>query len=948
MRLIRPTFLAKRLAREDGFTMLFTLLSLMVGTLLVAAAFTSANGDIKLTQRSTLQAKAYYAAVAGVNRYQYQLSSSPEYWSKCPTIANGSGGAVTVPGTTDEAYTVKTLRSSSWKTSTTCESGKQASILETKGTANGTFRVLSTGTATEGPNTVTRKIVATFSHPGFTKYVYESNFEVEDPVNFGKAASVCEYYYEERVKKGLTTTCPVIQFAPTDEVNGPMHTNDAAATCTKSGSSPKFGREGHNDEIAMNGGHYAPSGCTNSPNIVGTYTESAGSILPPPTDQEILEAAETHFEGRTEIELKPGAPNTMKVTKPGQAATIQNFPSNGVLYVENSKSEACAITAYTPFNADTENDTGCGNVYVHGEYTESLTIASADDVIVNGNLETTHEANGEPTGGATLGLIAENFVRLYHPVKKGYTTPHVEPPSEPAIKGRCLTTKQAEGKVLRSTEVTGITTTGLETGAEVEGTVVGMIESGTTVSELKASEKKLKLSKAAKPGVDAEISVKLVNGSTEVANVSTTGLEVGQEVEGAGIEAGTKISEIKASEKKLKLSKAAKPTPTELSNVKLLRSTEITNIVTTGLEVGEEVEGTGIEAGTTISEIKASEKKIKLSKAAKPTTTSLTGKTLRSIEVSNITTTGLEVGDEVEGTGIEAGTTISEIKASEKKIKLSKAAKPTATSLSAKITNGSTEITNITTTGLEVGEEVEGSGTQFAAGTVITEIKTGSKIKVSKAAKNTETTTLKFYGENPALKFYGSSVTLKFWGPSTLKFYGENTMLKFLVASNYVLNSSLNLCHKSESGWDEYRPTENVYIKSCEEGSYKGNLFCEYENDSGGCAEKAENLSAAEDSTNHWGALKDPVIDAAILSTKHSWIVNNYKCGNQLGKLTVWGSIAQFWRGPVGQAGGSGYIKNYNYDDRLANQQPPSFLSPTNASSWKVSRETAPPTSFTG
>jgi hypothetical protein len=522
----------------------------------------------------------------------------------------------------------------------------------------------------------------------------------------------------------------------------------------------------------MNGGHYAPSGCTNSPNIVGTYTESAGSILPPPTDQEILEAAETHFEGRTEIELKPGTPNTMKVTKPGQAATIQNFPSNGVLYVENSKSEACAITSYTPFNADTENDTGCGNVYVHGEYTESLTIASADDVIINGNLETTHEANGEPTGGATLGLIAENFVRLYHPVKKGYTTPHVEPPSEPAIKGRCLTTKQAEGKVLRSTEVTGITTTGLETGAEVEGTVVGMIESGTTVSELKASEKKLKLSKAAKP---------------------------------------------------------------------------------------------------------------------------------------------------------------------------------TATSVSAKITNGSTEITNITTTGLEVGEEVEGSGTQFAAGTVITEIKTGSKIKVSKAAKNTETTTtLKFYGENPTLKFYGSSVTLKFWGPSTLKFYGENTMLKFLVASNYVYNSSLNLCHKSESGWDEYRTTENVYIKSCEEGSYKGNLFCEYENNSGGCAEKAENLSAAEDSTNHWGALKDPVIDAAILSTKHSWIVDNYKCGNQLGKLTVWGSIAQFWRGPVGQAGGSGYIKNYNYDDRLANQQPPSFLSPTNASSWKVSRETAPPTSFTG
>ena len=64
----------------------------------------------------------------------------------------------------------------------------------------------------------------------------------------------------------------------------------------------------------------------------------------------------------------------------------------------------------------------------------------------------------------------------------------------------------------------------------------------------------------------------------------------------------------------------------------------------------------------------------------------------------------------------------------------------------------------------------------------------------------------------------------------------------------------------------------------------------------------------------------------------------------------MWGSIAQFWRGPVGTGGGSGtgYIKNYNYDERLASQEPPSFLSPTNVNSWKLSRESAPPTTFTG
>jgi hypothetical protein len=66
-------------------------------------------------------------------------------------------------------------------------------------------------------------------------------------------------------------------------------------------------------------------------------------------------------------------------------------------------------------------------------------------------------------------------------------------------------------------------------------------------------------------------------------------------------------------------------------------------------------------------------------------------------------------------------------------------------------------------------------------------------------------------------------------------------------------------------------------------------------------------------------------------------------CGNPLGELTVWGAIAQFWRGRVtAGAGKGGYIKSYNYDERLATSQPPSFLAPTSSGSWKISRETAP------
>ena len=42
---------------------------------------------------------------------------------------------------------------------------------------------------------------------------------------------------------------------------------------------------------------------------------------------------------------------------------------------------------------------------------------------------------------------------------------------------------------------------------------------------------------------------------------------------------------------------------------------------------------------------------------------------------------------------------------------------------------------------------------------------------------------------------------------------------------------------------------------------------------------------------------------------------------------------------PHGTSGGSGYIKNYNYDDRLRYLEPPSFIEPQQ-SDWVIGRET--------
>ena len=413
MRMKPHTRLRRLVQDERGFTMFFALMVLFVASLLAAGAFVAATGDIRLTGTSTSQSKAYYAALAGIDQYKYQMNVNTNYWKLCPGAAN-----VPVPATTDESYTVKTLPSTTWAAAghSACESEKQASIIDTAGSASGTFRIESTGFSGTCRTTplgaavpCSRSIVATFTHPGFLNYVFLSNYEVEDPTTISPIPTNCEHYYAARKAGGWLGECPPIPFIGEDALNGPFHTNDAVSICQEGANSPSFGRI-LSDAIEMNGGHYAEGGCGGTPEIKGKYTESAPTLLPPETDTELLATAERKLKGSNTIELNGNmmkiTNNTTKITGPEE-----KFPTNGVIYVENNPT--CPIK-YSPFSFDKgyEEDLTCGDVYIKGTYTESLTVASQNDVIIIGNLTTSSEASstppGKPTGTATLGLIANN------------------------------------------------------------------------------------------------------------------------------------------------------------------------------------------------------------------------------------------------------------------------------------------------------------------------------------------------------------------------------------------------------------------------------------------------------------------------------------------------------------------------------------------------------------
>jgi len=91
-------------------------------------------------------------------------------------------------------------------------------------------------------------------------------------------------------------------------------------------------------------------------------------------------------------------------------------------------------------------------------------------------------------------------------------------------------------------------------------------------------------------------------------------------------------------------------------------------------------------------------------------------------------------------------------------------------------------------------------------------------------------------------------------------------------------------------------------------------------------------------------APKDITIQAALFSLNHSFTFESYANTPKKGTLTIYGSIGQRYRGPVGtfNNGGqpvSGYIKDYNYDQRMQFDEPPHFIEPLNSgfyvSNWE-------------
>ena len=411
---------------EDGFTMILALGILLVTSLLLAGVFTAVQSDASLSRSDLDGKRAYSAAQAGVQDYLGQLNenaASSAWWQNC---ANDSASNVSVAGTTGETY--------SYQPVTACVTGGAVGTVVNP--TLGLLRMEFTGKA--GNYGAQRTLVADFRPLSPLSFMWYTVHETEDPQL--DPADCGGYFYSNDLHQPASQCW--IYWGSNDSVSGPMYTQDQFLVA--SGTSPSFGR-GSQDLIeshaattsvcVVNNGGSQPATAACPTGVIQGKAIANAPLVPLPADNaNLYPDAQNHGivlpAGTTNLTLSVsgGTTNGTAVTCTSSSTsscttkTYTDLSSTPIIYAPNSTT-GCA-PSYTPTNVTyQQTSTGkfygaCGDIYVSGTYSTGLTLAAADNIVITGNLLNNTDTNAQtmPTGTATMGLVANQYVRVYHPV----------------------------------------------------------------------------------------------------------------------------------------------------------------------------------------------------------------------------------------------------------------------------------------------------------------------------------------------------------------------------------------------------------------------------------------------------------------------------------------------------------------------------------------------------
>jgi hypothetical protein len=404
-----------KLACQRGFTTVTLMGVLMIGGLLVAATFAAVDPDIGLSRGDQDSKQAYAAAESGLQWYLNSLAGNNSYYTLCnnPPNPSPSEPAPVNQKTPDGATSFKWRKLPGEQAKYGIElipaEGKPLCTSDqyTMVDRYGNMRLRISGRS----RGKTRTLLATLRRLNFIDFIYFTHFETLDPVatsNPTSAATECAQFRANRD----SPPCVEIQFADADAILGPMHTNDNVLVC----GHPQFGRNSA-DRVELNGPTPYEAACSGaSPDYQGTRIYPAGQLEMPPSNSALETLASNQcvagpdcwlFNGRTEIQLNGSTLLVKNAQKfPDNQFHTMNLPPNGVVYV---KSTGGSCSGYVRDQTYTNEQVACGNAWVKGQYGGDLTIAAGNDIIINGDIERVSDS-------LLLGLVANNFVRVYHPV----------------------------------------------------------------------------------------------------------------------------------------------------------------------------------------------------------------------------------------------------------------------------------------------------------------------------------------------------------------------------------------------------------------------------------------------------------------------------------------------------------------------------------------------------
>jgi hypothetical protein len=308
---------------ESGIALIAVIGIGAVLTILVTAMLASSVSGVVKAQVDQSWSAAMSAAYAGVEDYKSKLANDNTYQQYGNPAALFSAGSSFTGTHSNPAFGTGT--SGSWA-SVPVAVGDTSSprafyryeVDNSKYASTGVLRIRATGRVGQS----TRSIVADLKQHGFIDYVYFTDYEIRDP---DVSSTACTPAYGWAVSS--RPNCTMLQFAPADVLNGPVHSNDTLLIC---GATFKDAVEtGYNP---ANGIRYqVPAGSCPTPSFAIAASPVAASpsygppVAMPPTNTQMKQ------ETRSDL-LANGVP------RPGclyTGPTTINFNANGTMTVRS-------------------------------------------------------------------------------------------------------------------------------------------------------------------------------------------------------------------------------------------------------------------------------------------------------------------------------------------------------------------------------------------------------------------------------------------------------------------------------------------------------------------------------------------------------------------------------------------------------------------------------------